>query len=212
MAQIIRLPVKASKLGFRRVRKGCHAAANPDQLDLFAAPTAEILEFSAPGIGAFAQALMSDERGDARAAQLYARAIEQQDCVADAFCNLGIIESGNGNTIKAFDCFTNCLKHNPRHAEAHYNLANLYFEQNDFRLAQLHFELAVEMDPEFANAWCNLALAQALTGDIAAALRTLARYRQLVTPEEARIAEELLENLRKSMSAASNHRAGPGQA
>ncbi len=208
MAQILKFSIKASKLGFRRVRKGCKSAVDPDQLDLFPTATAQILEFTAPGVGPFAQALMSDERGDARAAELYERAIAQRDCMADAFCNLGIIESDNGNTIKAFDCFTTCLKHEPRHTEAHYNLANLYFEQNDYRLAQLHFELAVEIDPEFANAWCNLALAQALNGDISAALHTLAIYKRLVSPAEARVAEDLLENLRKSMTAAKNLRAG----
>ena len=85
---------------------------------------------------------MFDERGDSRAAELYGKAIDEQDCVADAFCNLGIIESQSGNTIKAFHCFTTSLKHNPRHSEAHYNLGNLYFDLNDFRLAQIHFEMA----------------------------------------------------------------------
>src|SRR2546423_12594547 len=105
MAQILKLPIVASKLGYRRVRKGAKTA-DPNQLNLFPATTAEILEFSAPNLSPFQQALMSDERGDQRAAELYSRAIDQQDCVADAFCNLGIIESENGNAIKAFDCFT----------------------------------------------------------------------------------------------------------
>src|SRR5687767_2931506 len=125
MAQILKLPVQASKLGYKRVRKRV-AVSDPNQLDLFPQANAQILDFAPPDVGPFAQALMWDERGDPKAAELYAKAIDQEDCVADSFCNLGIIESQKGNTVKAFDCFTTSLKYNPRHSEAHYNLANLY--------------------------------------------------------------------------------------
>jgi len=192
MAQIIKFPTQASKLGFKRVKKR-RAEENRDQLDLFPQPGAQILNFES-GLSLFEQALMFDERGDARAAGLYERAMEEQDCVADAFCNLGILESKNGNTTKAFDCFSTALKHNERHSEAHYNLGNLYFEVNDFRLAQLHYELAGQVDPSFANAYFNLALIQAINNDFDAAVAALGKYRELVPEEEGRIAGELLEN------------------
>ena len=163
-------------------------------------PTAEILEF-ASALTPFEQALLSDDRGDHRAGELYARAIAEQDCAADALCNLGILESDNGKAVKAFDCFTKCLQHDPRHVEAHYNLANLYFEQNDFRLAQQHFEIAIEIDPEFANAYFNMALIQAINNDHALALQTLGKYRRLVSSEEAAVAEEVLNDLKKSTNA-----------
>lgn len=210
MAQILKLPFVASKLGYRRVRKGCKPD-DPNQLNLFPAAKAEILPFSLPDAGPFQQALLSDERGDERAADLYSKAIEQEDCVADAFCNLGILESEQGNAARAFDCFTTCLKHNPRHLEAHYNLANLYFDQNDFRLAQLHFELAIQIDPAFANAYFNLALVQTINSDPAGAIRSLGKYKELVTPEDARVAQDLLDNLKKSVDAAKKSRLGLGQ-
>jgi len=206
MAQIVKLPVQASKLGYKRVRKR-KPEENPDQLDLFPKATAQILSFVAE-LSPFEQALMWDERGDIRAAELYVKAIDQQDCVADALCNLGIIESQRGNTIKAFDCFTTCLKHDPRHSEAHYNLANLYFDQNDFRLAQLHFEMAAELEPTFANAFFNLALVQAINNELEGALSALGKYQNLVSEEEGRIAQELVEGLRKSVTAAMNSRLG----
>ncbi len=154
-----------------------------------------------PALSPFEQALISDERGDTQAAELYAKAIEDQDCVADAFCNLGIIESKKGNTAKAFDCFTTSLRHDPRHSEAHYNLANLYFEVNDFRLAQIHYEMAAEVDPTFANVYFNLALVQSINNELGAAVTTLTRYQQLVRPDEARNADDLLRNLRQSLAA-----------
>src|SRR5262245_48005182 len=159
MGEIIKFPGQAAKFGFKRVRSRAKPPEHPDQLDLFSQPTAQILSIES-GLSPFEQALMCDERGDLKAADLYTRAIEEQDCVADAFCNLGIIESQKGNTTRAFDCFTTSLKHDPRHSEAHYNLGNLYFEVNDFRLAQVHYEMAAEVDPAFANVHFNLALVQ----------------------------------------------------
>jgi tetratricopeptide (TPR) repeat protein len=205
MGQIVKGPFQASKLGYKRVRKRCKPD-DPDQLSLFGTTKAQILSFSA-GLSSFEQALVRDESGDARAAEeLYSAAIAEQDCVADAYCNLGILETKKGNTVKAFDCFTCSLKHNPRHSEAHYNLGNLYFEMNDFRLAQLHYEMTTEVDPEFANAYFNLALVQAINNDLAASAHSLASYQALVSEEESRVARQVLDDLKKSFGSQGNVR------
>ena len=206
MGEILKFPAQASKFGYKRVKRP-KAAENPDQLHLFPQPTAQILNF-APELSRFEYALLLDELGDPKAAELYAKAIEEQDCIADAYCNLGIIESQKENTTKAFDCFTTSLKHNPRHSEAHYNLGNLYFDLNDFRLAQIHYEMAAETEPSFANVYFNLALVQAINHDFAAALSAITRYQELVSDDEARRADELLCNLKKSLSASKNPRFG----
>lgn len=205
MGQILKFPPQGSKLGYTRVKKRAKAGEHPNQLPLFPQATARILSL-ASGLSWFEQALMSDEQNDPRAAGLYAKAIEEHDCVADAFCNLGILESQKGNTTRAFDCFTNSLKQDPRHSEAHYNLANLYFDLNDFRLAQIHYQMAVEVAPSFANVYFNLALVQMINADPAAAVATLNKYRELVSEDEARIAEDLLQNLKKSLAVAKNSR------
>jgi len=202
MGDIIKFEGQASKFGFKRVRKS-KVVESPDQLQLFPRRTAQILNLSLE-LGRFEQALLFDDRGDARAAELYRQAIAEGDCVADAHCNLGVIESQKGNTAKAFDCFTTSLKFNPRHSEAHYNLGNLYFDVNDFRLAQVHYEMAVEMDPAFANVYFNLALVQSINDDPAGAVAALTKYQQLVSADEGRKADELLRELRKSLTAARN--------
>jgi Flp pilus assembly protein TadD len=205
MGQILKFPVQGSKFGYKRARKRTRNAENPDQLQfLFDAP-AKILSFC-PETSSFEQALLFDDREDTRAAEFYRKAIDEGHCVADACCNLGIIESRNGNSSKAFDCFTTALTHDPRHFEAHYNLGNLYFDVNDFRLAQVHYEMAIEVDPSFSNLYFNLALVQAINNDLAAAASTLVKYQQLVPEEEARHADELLQNLRKSLASAGNSR------
>jgi len=208
MAQILKFPLQATKFGYKRVRQRAKPEENPDQLHLFPRPTAQILSFFS-GLSYFEQALLLDERGDAQAGELYRKAIAGNDSVPDAFCNLGIIESKRGNLPKAFDCFKSCLRQNPRHFEAHYNLGNMYFDANDYRLARLHYELAAELDPMFPNVYFNLALVQAINNDLGAAVETLTRYREMVPPDEGRNVEELLENLRKSLLAAKNPRSSP---
>jgi tetratricopeptide (TPR) repeat protein len=183
--------VQASRLGYRRVRLRPRPPDHPDQLQLFESHAAQLLDLPHE-LGPFEKALLFDERANPRAAELYWKAIEAGDCVADAYCNLGIIESKADNTAKAFDCFTQSLKHDPRHAEAHFNLGNLYFEVNDFNLARFHYEIAAEIDRSFASVFFNLALLQAVNNDLPAALITLTRYQELVPEEEARKADELL--------------------
>jgi tetratricopeptide (TPR) repeat protein len=204
MGEVLNFPGETTRLGYRRVRKRCRPD-DPNQLDLFLPPPSPIASF-APALSAFEQALLLDERGDPKAAELYLKAIENRECVPDAFCNLGILESRSGNTAKAFDCFTSCLTQDPRHLEAHYNLANLYFEVNDFRLAQVHYEIAAEVDPSFANALFNLGLVQSINQELDAAVTTLTRYQQLVSREEASNADEILRNLRQSLAARSKGR------
>jgi tetratricopeptide (TPR) repeat protein len=194
MGEILKFPGDATRLGYSRVRKRERRPDDPNQLDLFLPPPARMADFSRAR-SPFEQALICDEQGGAQAAELYAKAIEREDCVADAFCNLGIIESRKGNTAKAFDCFTTSLKHDPRHSEAHYNLANLYFEVNDFRLAQVHYEMAAAVDPTFANVYFNLALVQSLNHELATAVKTLTKYQELASAEDARNADELMRTL-----------------
>jgi Flp pilus assembly protein TadD len=206
MGQIIKFPVQPSKFGYKRVPKRTRNPEDPAQLPLFTQPTAQVLRL-ATGLSLFEHALLLDEREDPTAAEFYQKAIAEQDCVADAYCNLGIIESKQGNTARAFDCFTNSLKHNPRHCEAHFNLGNVYFDINDFRLAQMHYEMAAEVDPSFPNVYFNLALVLSINNDLATAVRALTTYQELSSASDARKADEMLDVLRKSLAATAKSRA-----
>jgi tetratricopeptide (TPR) repeat protein len=207
MAQIIKFPAPASKFGYRRVKRRAKAVESPDQLHLFPQQTAKILPFSA-GLSFFEQALMLDERDDAHAEEFYTRAIEANDCPADAHCNLGIIRCKQGNLAGAFDSFTTSLKLNPRHFESHYNLGNIYFDVGDYRLAQVHYQIAAEIEPLFPNVYFNLALVLAINNDLAGAVSALSRYQRMVPENEGRNANELLESLRRSLGASKSGKAG----
>lgn len=194
------IPKKPAKFDFEKVKKRKKArSGSPGQLNLFS-PGGQVLRMPS-NIGPFEEALLLDERDDARAEQAYRRAIEEGDDVADSYCNLGIIMSKKGDRAKAFDCFTKSLQHNPRHFESHYNLGNLYFDEENFRLARLHYELATEIEPEHPGVYFNLGLAQALSNDLPSALRSLQKYKSLAPKEEGSKADELLENLHRIVSA-----------
>jgi len=130
------------------------------------------------------EALLLDQQGDPKAAEWYLEAINDGDNVAEAYCNLGIINKEKGDLGKALDNFTLSLKHEPRHVEAHYNLGNLYYDAGEFPLARLHYEAAAQIAPDFSLVYFNLSLAHFKLNDLVASLAALETYRQLRQPDD----------------------------
>lgn len=163
------------------------------QLELFRGEAGVVAKLT-PRLSPFEQALVYHERGESAAMELYRRAIADGEYVPDAYCNLGILEFENARVSKAFDCFTQALKNEPRHVEAHFNLANLYFDSGDLRLARLHYEIVIELEPGFSHPYLNLGLVQALQGDFAESRASLVKYKEL-DPEGAEVVQEVLKKL-----------------
>jgi len=208
MAKILALKTQApAKFGFERVKRKKQDAESKGQLNLFSPrlSSAKVLNLPAKGT-VFEQALLLDEQNDSKAHELYQKAIEIGDCVADAFCNLGIIESRANRTDEAFDCFTRSLREDPRHWESHYNLANLYFEIGTLKLAREHYEIAAKIEPSFANIYFNLGLLLAMSEEIDVAINALSRYKDLVSEQDRHHADDLLDSLKRSQAAPT----GPG--
>ena len=144
----------------------------------------------------FEEALLLHEQGDEKAVEFYDEAISAGDNVAEAFCNLGIIELDRGNSIGALENFTQSLKNDPRHVEAHYNLANLYYDAGDFPLARLHYEAAAQIEPNFSLVYYNLALVYHRLTNVAAATQALLKYKALEPgDEEIELVDQLLKAL-----------------
>lgn len=190
---------RPSKFGYERVRK--QDRRDRSQLDLFAGGGDKLIEFPAGGgPGPFEEALALEDGGDEAAARrLYETAVAEGDSVPDAYCNLGVIESKGGGVEQAFHCFRNALKHDQQHWESHYNLANLYFDTEEYRPARVHYELAAEIEPEFRNIYFNLGLVLAIDEEFELAIDALSRYRKLAPDNEAGAAEDLLEHLKRSL-------------
>src|SRR5213079_2017015 len=144
----------------------------------------------------FEEALVLHEQGDTSSVEFYQQAISEGDNVAEAYCNLGIIELDSGDTIGALENFTQSLKNDPRHVEAHYNLANLYYDAGDFPLARLHYEAATQIEPNFSLVYYNLALVYHRLNNVAGAKQALGRYKDLEPGDEE---IELVDQLLKAM-------------
>jgi tetratricopeptide (TPR) repeat protein len=144
----------------------------------------------------FEEALVLHEQGDMTAADFYQQAITEGDNIAEAYCNLGIIELDRGQMTGALDNFTQSLKNDPRHVEAHYNLANLYYDAGDFPLARLHYEAAIQIEPNFSLVYYNLALVYHRLNNVAGARQALNKYKDLEPGDEE---IELVDQLLKAM-------------
>jgi len=198
MAKVIQFPKPTvEKFGFKPVRKNSKSPKRkPGQLDLFTQGKVVSLN----QLSRFEEALMLDDHGDAKAKEIYQRAIDEGDSIADSYCNLGILESQAGNYTKAIDCFTKCLAENPRHFEAHYNLANLYAEIGNLSLAKVHYQISIEIEPYFPNSHFNLGLTLAMNKEIEEAIQSLKSYCRLVSMKERVQAEELIHTFSQSLA------------
>lgn len=150
------------------------------QLNLFRADGGRVTRL----LTSFEEALLLHEQGDAKAAECYLEAIAEGDNVAEAYCNLGIINGEHNNFAKALDSFSLSLKCDPRHVEAHYNLGNLYYDAGDLRLARLHYEAAIHIEPNFSLVYFNLALVYHRMNETALAFGALEKYKQLEPNDE----------------------------
>ena len=190
---MIKFPIQTpEKFGFKPVRRRkTTGTSKPGQLNLFTG--GKLVKLNQ--LSAFEEALLMDEQGDVKAKELYQKAILEGDSIADAYCNLGIIESEAKNFGKAIDCFTLSLKEEPRHFESHYNLANLYAEIGNFPLAKVHYQTSIEIEPELPNSHFNLGLTLAMNKEIENAILSLMNYRKRAAPEERGHADELISTL-----------------
>lgn len=200
MAKIIQFPLNPApeKFGLQRARKTSGKEdVERGQLNLFTG--GKVVKLNQ--LSVFEEALMLDEHGDIKQARrYYEKAIGADDCAADAWCNLGIIESQEGQYPKAIDCFTHCLKLDPRHYAAHYNLANLYAEVGNHGLAKIHYSIAIELEPNFPNSYFNLGLTLAVVKEYKDAVQYLKKYRDLTPAEEHKQTDDLIFKLSTTLT------------
>lgn len=197
MAKIIQFSANPApeKFGPQRARtkKGKDSLKlKPGQLNLFTG--GKVIKLNQ--LSTFEEGLLLDDQGDMKSAKVrYLKAIEENDSIGDAYCNLGILEWQEGNLTKAIDYFTLCLREQPRHYEAHYNLANLYAEVGNYGLAKVHYAISMEIEPSFTNCYFNLGLTLAMNKEYSEAVSILAKYRKLTPGEDHKQTDDLIMKL-----------------
>lgn len=198
MARIIQFPVNPpEKLGHKKVRKRKKPNLEEfGQMNLFDSLPDNTPVLAMPKAGSFfEEALSLDEQGKPEAEKYYLLAIENGESKEDCFCNLGIMKSGQGELTKAIDYLTQCLKLNPRHFEAHYNLGNVYSDLGNLELARVHYELSTEIEPQYPNSFYNLGLVLISLKRYKEAIQSINKYVELAPSSEHQIANELIKTL-----------------
>ena len=199
MGRIIKFPVNASpRFKLKPVLSKKSKKERESQLDIFRSPDSKVVQMSG-SLTPFEEALVYDEKGSHKARIMYEKAIAKNDHSPDAWCNLGIIEYQDGNKSKAVSCFTHSLKEEPRHFEAHYNLANVYLDIENLELAQLHYEVAAEINPEHADVFYNLAVVYAMEKEFERAIDSLENHLKLVPQKDSNDARGFLLSLKASV-------------
>lgn len=197
MTKVIRFPVNPpAKLGPKKARKRKPSLEDLGQLNLFDSAEDQTPVLRLPQSNSFfEEAILLDEQGRPEAEKFYLLAIENDESVEDALCNLGILKSSQGETAKAISYLTKCLEKKPRHFEAHYNLGNIYSDLGNLELAKVHFELSIEIEPDYPNGYYNLGLVLISLKQYKDAIHRINKYVSLAPNSELEVANELIKTL-----------------
>ena len=102
-----------------------------------------------------------------------------EDEAADWFARGIAMEEDPGTQTEAIAAYQKVLDLEPEHAAAHINLGTLYYNRQDFNLAEKHYRLALVADPRYALAHFDLGNVLDETGRVQEAIQTYATALQL---------------------------------
>ena len=128
----------------------------------------------------FERALRLERKNDIEGARLaYLKVVEIDSDQSDAYINLGRLTHQAGNPVEAARFYHLALRAAPDDPIAHYDLAIALEDQQRFPDAVAHYQQALTLDPEFADAHFNIARLLGRMGQRAQAMRHLVTYKQL---------------------------------
>lgn len=130
----------------------------------------------------FEMALTYDGKDNKIAKAYYLRAIENNENIADSYCNLAIIE-GAHDLLKALQYFIAAINEDTFHYQSNYNLGCLYLDLDNLDLAKIYFQKAINIEPSHSSAYYNLNIVLNRLGDKEAANEMLLKYKFLVNNE-----------------------------
>ncbi len=99
--------------------------------------------------------------------------------VAELFAHGIVLEEDPNNQLQAIATYQRVLELDPDHAAAHINLGTLYYNRQEYALAENHYRRAIEVDVRYALAYFDLGNVLDETGRVAEAIRTYSTALQL---------------------------------
>jgi tetratricopeptide (TPR) repeat protein len=103
----------------------------------------------------------------------------RDDEVAVWFARGVALEEDPNTQTEAIAAYHKVLDLEPKHAAAHINLGTLYYNRQDFNLAEKHYRGALEADPRYALAYFDLGNVLDETGRVQEAIQTYKTALQL---------------------------------
>jgi Tfp pilus assembly protein PilF len=107
----------------------------------------------------------------ANARQIYVHVLERDPTNAEAMCRLGIVAACTGLPMLALELMTKAVTAEPRAAEYHSHLAELYRRLNRLPEAETALRRAMHLSPSDANVASNLGLVLVQQGRAAEGLQ-----------------------------------------
>jgi len=99
--------------------------------------------------------------------------------VAELFAHGIALEEDPNNQAQAITTYQRVLELDPDHAAAHINLGTLYYNRQEYALAEKHYRRAIEVDARYALAYFDLGNVLDETGRVAEAIQTYSTALQL---------------------------------
>jgi len=92
--------------------------------------------------------------------------------VADLFARGIVLEENPSTQGEAVTIYLKVLEMDPTHAAAHINLGTLYYNRQEYKLAEKHYRSAIQIDPRYALAYFDLGNVLDETGRVDEAIST----------------------------------------
>jgi len=99
--------------------------------------------------------------------------------VTELFARGIALEEDPGSQMEAISTYQKVLEMEPQHAAAHINLGTLYYNRQDYRMAEQHYRQAIEIDPRYSLAYFDLGNVLDETGRVGEAIQTYQTALQL---------------------------------
>jgi len=99
--------------------------------------------------------------------------------VTELFARGIALEEDPGSQLEAISTYEKVLEMEPEHAAAHINLGTLYYNRQDYRMAEHHYRQAIEIDPRYSLAYFDLGNVLDETGRVGEAIQTYKTALQL---------------------------------